>query len=279
MLCCAKKAAEDVAPSSQSGSKVEITENPINLARKQKEEEEAAAAAAAEAASTAAAEAATASASDAEAPAALRHSQIETRKRVTEIYKYYSPKSLNELPVLFEKFNGNEEAILLDLEKKYPATRRASAKVDMSALYGDGEVVRDSENSMIPKEGQKSIIPFSGLSTTTITVPDPRIWLYLDDGIELGPFATAEMLDRFKSGTCKEEMRLKQSHWTDYYDLRKIYTSLGEEFTFTPPEPRNGSVSQERAAVKAYSPAPRPMRKGGSVIPVANGSMLPPSSA
>lgn len=266
--------AGSVKSGETGGGKVEIVENPIAQAKK-KEEEEAAAAAAKIAAAAAAATPEATETDAAPATPTLTHSQIEKQKRITEIYKYYSPKQLPELPLLFEKFAGNEDSILLDLEKKYPATRRASAKIDMSALYGSEEpVLRESENSMAPKDAGKSIIPFSSFTTTTVTVPDPKIWLYLDDGIELGPFTTADMLERSKSGTYKDNMQIKQSHWSEFCDLRKVFPTAGEEFSYTPPEPKTVS---DRPAVKAYSAAPRPMRKG-SIIPIQGGSMLPPGS-
>jgi len=120
----------------------------------------------------------------------LTNEQVELRRQITEIYKYYRGKdSLSELPLLFDRFTGREREVLLDLEKQYPATRRASAMVGFD-MYGSEDDKkqegRESENQMKEFKDALKI--------------KREIWLYLDGDSEMGPFSVEEMRERLKDG-------------------------------------------------------------------------------
>jgi len=202
----------------------------------------------------------------------LTNEQLELRRQITEIYKYYRGKdSLSELPLLFERFNGREREVLLDLEKQYPATRRASAMVGFD-MYGSEDDKkqegRESENQM--KEFKDAL------------KVKREIWLYLDGDSEMGPFSVEEMRERLKDGRFNKEMQIKMTHWTSFYAIKEVWPVDGEELSFSPLEPgaqksvtasstSSGTATHSHALPRpSVGMAPRPMAtRKGSMLPVA----------
>lgn len=199
--------------------------------------------------------------------------QIQQRKQITQIYKYYKGvESLSELPLLFEKFNGKEDIIILDLERQYPATKRASQAVSLEDMYGQDDAKKENE------EMRASTGVMSEFRDSSIT---KEVWLYLDDTVELGPFDTREMISRLRSGVYKNEMPVKQSHWTEFHALQKIWPNVGDEWTYSPPEPGTGlkkspsmtsSTAGSMPSIKGMPP--RPVGRKGSILPTATSGAM-----
>ena len=208
----------------------------------------------------------------------LTREQVDQRKRITEIYKYYrGEKSLAELPLLFEKFNGREAELLLDLERQYPATRRASALVgfDMYASADDAkqqDEMRDSDHKMDAFRGTLK----------------RDIWMYLDGDNEMGPFAVEEMQERAKDSRWTVEMKVKLSHWGAFHPASEVFTGGADPFSYSPLEPGRGSSSSSSSSSFSSSsstpttaPKGPPLIKGMAPRPMANrkGSIMPHAPA
>ena len=202
----------------------------------------------------------------------LTREQVDQRKRITETYKYYrGEKSLAELPLLFEKFNGREAELLLDLERQYPATRRASALVgfDMYASADDAnqqDEMRASDHAMDAFRGALK----------------RDIWMYLDGENEMGPFAVEEMRERANDSRWTVEMKVKLSHWGAFHPASEVFTGGAEPFSYSPLEPGRSSSSSSSSTPTTATKQGPPIIKGMAPRPMANrkGSMIPhaPSS-